>query len=114
MPPIVDVEPDIGHPESKFEDDDELAFPVSLPTSSPLNSFSWSSTATPTPNSPSEANVQLPLVVGVLSPSSVAAWKSPKSPNESNEDSSSENEELNVNASAPPVPAESEKGPKPS
>jgi hypothetical protein len=112
MPPIVDIEPNIGEAEPNLEDDDEP--PASLPTISLSKSFSCSSTPTPTPNSPSEANVQLPLVVGVLSPSSVAAWKSPKSPNDSNEESSSENEELNVNASAPPVAAESEKGPKPS
>ena len=112
MPPIVDIESDIDGPEPNLEDDDE---PPSLPTMSPCNSsFSCSSAPTPTPNSPSEANVQLPLVVGVFSPSSVAAWKSPKSPNDSNEESSSENEELKVNASPPPVPTESEKGPKPS
>ena len=69
---------------------------------------------TSTPNSPSEVNVQLPLVVGVLSLSSVAGWKSPKSLNDSNEESSSENEDLTVNMSALPVPAESEKGQKPS
>lgn len=50
--------------------------------------------------------------MGVVSPSS-ADWKSPKSPNDSNEESSSENEELKVKPS-PGAAAESEKGPKPS
>lgn len=65
-----------------------------------------------TPNSVPGANVQLPVVVGVVSPSS-ADWKSPKSPNDSNDESSSENEELKVKPS-PGAAAESEKGPKPS
>ena len=64
------------------------------------------------------AKVQLPDV-GVNEPSwrswSSAVWKSPKSPKLSNDESSSENEELNVNVSwtVPPLESE-EKGPKPS
>lgn len=59
----------------------------------------------------SEANVQLPDIVGVNSPS-IAPLKSPKSPNDSKEESSSEKDELKVKPSL--TAAESEKGPKPS
>lgn len=61
--------------------------------------------------SSSDANVQLPDVVGVNSPSS-GLWKSPKSPKDSKEDSSSENDEVNAKLSL--TAAESEKGPNPS
>lgn len=95
----------------------ELAEPLLLVSSAPEDpEGSRRSSELPasgkTPNSVPGANVQLPVVVGVVSPSS-ADWKSPKSPNDSNDESSSENEELKVNPS-PGAAAESEKGPKPS
>lgn len=59
----------------------------------------------------------LPLVEGglELEVETDALWKSPKSPNPSNDassESSSENEDVNVNGSVPLAAAESEKGPK--
>lgn len=86
--------------------------PISLLSSIPP---SWSSddvpgSPSPTPNSLLDVSVQLPEVVGVKSPSS-ALWKSPKSPNDSKEESSSEKDELKVTASLVDN-VELEKGPK--
>ena len=69
---------------------------------------------TSAPPPPSLVKVQLPDV-GVNVPPS-ADWKSPKSPKLSEEESSSEKEELNMNESptVPGPPLGSEKGPKPS
>jgi len=95
----------------------ELANPDVLAPTVLLSTLPLPPTAS---TSASEVNVQLPDVVGVSTPSSWSAgscsalWKSPKSPNESNEESSSENEELKVKLSTTPTAAESENGPKPS
>lgn len=84
---------------------------VDVELESALDVSSPFSEVVPPPTSFVDANVQLP-VVGVDSPSS-ADWKSPKSPNDSNDESSSEKDEPKVNASLVAA-AESEKGPKPS
>lgn len=85
------------------DDSEVLLVPLGTPNSSMPAEFP-----------PREAKVQLPDVGGVESPSS-ALWKSPKSPNDSKDPSSSEKDaDEKLNPPGGLEVAESENGPNPS